>query len=110
MENKNRLILTAQDAISKAEQELSTSRYIAECTRNPGMRAIHEKRCQWLSVIVGLAKKATNGDTVEVVHGRWIKDGDVVVCSNCGEEHAWDEYRATYCEDCGAKMDGDEDG
>ena len=50
-------------------------------------------------------------DAVEVVHGRWIKDGDVVVCSNCGEEHAWDEYRATYCEDCGAKMDGgNEDG
>lgn len=44
-------------------------------------------------------------DAVEVVHGRWIKDGDVVVCSNCGEEHGWDEYRATYCEDCGAKMD-----
>lgn len=45
-------------------------------------------------------------DAVEVVHARWIKDGDVVVCSNCGEEHAWEEYRATYCEDCGAKMDG----
>lgn len=39
-------------------------------------------------------------------HGRWIKDGDVLVCSECGEEHAWDDYRATYCEDCGAKMDG----
>lgn len=38
-------------------------------------------------------------------HGRWIKDGDVLVCSECGEEHAWEDYRATYCEDCGAKMD-----
>ena len=45
-------------------------------------------------------------DAKPVVHGRWIKDGDVVVCSECGEENAWDEYRATYCEDCGAKMDG----
>ena len=45
-------------------------------------------------------------NSVPVVHGRWIKDGDVVVCSECGEEHAWAEYRATYCEDCGAKMDG----
>ena len=45
-------------------------------------------------------------DAVPVVHGRWIKDGDYVVCSECGEEHAWDEYRAIYCEDCGAKMDG----
>ena len=41
-------------------------------------------------------------------HGRWIKDGDVLVCSECGEEHAWGDYRATYCEDCGAKMDGKE--
>ena len=44
-------------------------------------------------------------DVALVIHARWIKDGDVVVCSNCGEEHGWDEYRATYCEDCGAKMD-----
>lgn len=40
-----------------------------------------------------------------VRHGRWVKDGEVVVCSECGEEHDWDEYRATYCEDCSAKMD-----
>lgn len=44
-----------------------------------------------------------------VRHGRWVKDGEVCVCSECGEEHAWDEYRATYCEDCGAKMDGGTD-
>lgn len=44
-----------------------------------------------------------------VRHGRWIKDGDVVVCSECGEEHAWEEYRASYCEDCGAKMDLEDD-
>lgn len=52
------------------------------------------------------AKYIESLDVSRVVHGRWIKDGDVVVCSNCGEEHSWDEYRATYCEDCGAKMDG----
>ena len=48
-------------------------------------------------------------DVEPVRHGRWVKDGEVVVCSECGEEHAWDEYRATYCEDCGAKMDEEED-
>lgn len=44
-------------------------------------------------------------DVAPVIHGKWIEDGGVQVCSNCGEEHAWEEYRATYCEDCGAKMD-----
>lgn len=38
-------------------------------------------------------------------HGHWIKDGDVQVCSECGAEHGWDEYRASFCEDCGAQMD-----
>lgn len=45
-------------------------------------------------------------DVVEVKHGKWIQDGEYQICSVCGEEHYWDEYRATYCEDCGAKMDG----
>ena len=49
-------------------------------------------------------------DVAPVVHGRRIKDCEVVVCSECGEEHGWAEYRATYCEDCGARMDGDADG
>ena len=53
---------------------------------------------------VGLGEKKA-ADAAPVRHGRWIKDGDMVVCSECGEEHAWDEYRSTYCEDCGAKMD-----
>lgn len=41
-------------------------------------------------------------------HGQWIEYDGYQVCSECGEEHAWDSYRATYCEDCGAKMDGKE--
>ena len=56
--------------------------------------------------IFGKAALLLEKNPPEVKHGRWIKDGEVVVCSECGEEHAWDEYRATYCEDCGAKMDG----
>ena len=45
-------------------------------------------------------------DVAEVKHGEWIEDGEYQICSVCGEEHHWDEYRATYCEDCGARMDG----
>ena len=37
----------------------------------------------------------------------WIEyDNGIQVCSNCGEEHSWEEYRPTYCEDCGAYMKG----
>ncbi|MCM1275507.1 MAG: hypothetical protein NC299_09085 [Lachnospiraceae bacterium] len=39
-------------------------------------------------------------------HGRWIPDEDDVVCSQCGATH-WGHYSASYCEDCGAKMDGE---
>ncbi len=46
-------------------------------------------------------------DVAPVVHGHWIEDGDYQICSECGEEHCWDEYRAAYCDSCGAKMDGE---
>lgn len=45
-------------------------------------------------------------DVVEVRHGRWIEDGNYQYCSECGEEHSWVDYRAAYCDVCGAKMDG----
>lgn len=42
-----------------------------------------------------------------IKYGHWIEDGSgVVICSECGEEHEWQDYRATYCDCCGAKMDG----
>lgn len=46
-------------------------------------------------------------DAAPVVHGRWIKDeSGVICCSECGEEHEWEDYRAPYCDTCGAKMEG----
>lgn len=45
-------------------------------------------------------------DVAPIRRGRWIKEENgVIVCSECGEEHEWEDYRAIYCEDCGAKMD-----
>lgn len=45
-------------------------------------------------------------DVSSVVHGRWIKDNTgVICCSECGEEHEWEDYRASYCDTCGAKME-----
>lgn len=51
-------------------------------------------------------KELPAADVTPVVHGRWIDaGGGYVACSECGEEHGWEDYRASYCEDCGAKMD-----
>ena len=45
-------------------------------------------------------------DVVEVKHGHWIEEDGYQICSECGEEHHWIDYRASYCDVCGAKMDG----
>lgn len=55
-------------------------------------------------------RNALAEDVAPVRHGRWVRDDSgVIYCSKCGEEHEWDEYRATYCDSCGALMDGEED-
>ena len=44
-------------------------------------------------------------DVREVRRGRWIEDGEgYQICSECGAEHHWETYRASFCEDCGADM------
>lgn len=48
-------------------------------------------------------KMITNSPDAERV-GHWIEDGDVQICSECGEEHEWVEYRASFCDTCGARM------
>ena len=49
---------------------------------------------------------------VPVVHGRWVHlGGDEWCCSVCGfvisTEGSWEKPIKKYCEDCGAKMNGD---
>ena len=46
-------------------------------------------------------------DVAEVRRGRWIEEDGIQICSECGEEHEWEDYRAPYCDTCGAKMDGE---
>lgn len=51
-------------------------------------------------------------DVAPVVHGRWAHlGGDEWCCSVCGfvitTEGSWDKPAKKYCEDCGAKMDGE---
>ncbi len=51
-------------------------------------------------------KRLQAADVRSERHGRWIEEGDIQICSECGEEHSWQDYRASYCDVCGAKMDG----
>ena len=51
-------------------------------------------------------------DAVPVVHGRWMHlGGDEWCCSACGfvisTEGSWEKPTKKYCEDCGAKMEGE---
>ena len=52
-------------------------------------------------------------DVAPVVHGRWAHlGGDEWCCSACGfvitTEGSWDKPTKKYCEDCGAKKEGEE--
>lgn len=55
-------------------------------------------------------------DAQPVVHGRWCKDGDWLVCLNCESEiniknSLGIENRKNYCPNCGANMkEGEQDG
>ena len=40
--------------------------------------------------------------------GRWIEENGIQICSECGEEHEWEDYRAPYCDTCRARMNKEE--
>ena len=49
-----------------------------------------------------------------VRHGRWVKDGDFLICLECESEiniknSLGVENKKNYCPNCGAKMRGDTD-
>lgn len=55
-------------------------------------------------------RKLPAADVAPVLHGRKIEDGDIGcfwLCSLCGECLP---YGANYCHNCGAKMDGGNEG
>ena len=47
-------------------------------------------------------------DVAPVRRGRWIEEDGIQICSECGEEHEWEDYRAPYCDTCGAEMNKDD--
>ena len=66
------------------------------------------KRRDFLPVIVKQAIEAVPAaDVAPVRRGRWIEEDGIQICSECGEEHEWEDYRAPYCDTCGAKMNNE---
>lgn len=68
--------------------------------------------CAGWNGLLGLIEKAPTVDATPVVYGRWEHlGGDEWCCSACGfvitTEGSWDKPTKKYCEDCGAKMDGE---
>lgn len=79
----------------------------AICGRDAGLCVAEPKDCSWKEMRAVFETPVA--DVAPVVHGQWIDvGGGYVACSECGEEHAWEDYRAFYCEDCGVKMDKEE--
>lgn len=79
--------------------------------REDALTAVDETYLDYLADVKAAVLKIPTADVAPVVHGHWIEENGCQICSECGEEHEWDEYRATYCDVCGAKMDGgDNDG
>lgn len=59
-----------------------------------------------------MVDSASTADVAPVVHGKWCKDGDWIVCLNCESEinvknSLGVENKKNYCPNCGAKMDGE---
>lgn len=55
-----------------------------------------------------LMATAPAADVTPVRRGRWIEEDGIQICSECGEEHEWEDYRAPYCDTCGARMNKEE--
>ncbi len=57
------------------------------------------------SVVLNEVLNRPASDVAPVVRAHWIEQDGMQICSNCGEEHTWDDFRAAYCDCCGAKME-----
>ena len=61
--------------------------------------------------VLSVLDRTPTADVAPIGHAHWIERNDksylegLFECSNCSEFNRW---RATYCPDCGAKMDGKE--
>ena len=82
--------------------------YVEYIDREAANLALAEQGFDWDKVKQALASVPA-ADVALVKRAHWIEQDGLQICSNCGEEHTWDDFRAAYCDCCGAKMDGGAD-
>lgn len=82
----------------------------ARCLETKGLE------CSVLGNVIDMLRAAPTVDAVEVVHGRWIHvpssdmmTGKAYKCSECNKMR-YGSFMPNYCQNCGAKMDGDGNG
>ena len=75
------------------------------------LKTLRDKGVPYTETLLNLMQYAVIEEVAPVVHAYWIERNDksylegLFECSNCSEFNGW---RATYCPDCGAGMDGKE--
>lgn len=67
-------------------------------------RAHEAEHCHFLYMVIDMP-------TVEPKQGKWIDDGDTLICDNCKTAYSHPIFHNgwNYCPNCGAKMKGIDD-
>ena len=70
-----------------------------------------------IETVLEYAENLPAADVAPVVHGRWIYKGEYAVCTECGGRSGTQydgvepiPLMTQFCPNCGAKMDGVDDG
>lgn len=93
LSDKGEIVSALEWAVDQAEKAAAVA-----------AEAIAEKHGMPLGDLVDTFSDIPAADVAPVRRGRWIEEDGIQICSECGEEHEWEDYRAPYCDTCGAKM------
>lgn len=97
------------EKLMKRIEELKVRADAAESQRNhPLAEELHDEADNLLTAVI-LLRQIPEADVSEVKHGKWVKDGDFLICLNCDNEiniknSLGVENSNNYCPECGAKM------
>lgn len=85
------------------EREATIELYCQKCKGYYDGHCIHRGECD-----VDVIQTAPAADVKPVKRGRWINDGDCLICSYCHTAYSSWFRGSNYCAECGADMRGEE--